>query len=302
MTQAWTPERVVAPELARSLIEEQFPDLRGSAVEPFGVGWDNTAYLVGGRLVFRFPRRSIAVELIEIEARVLPRIAPALPLEVPVPRWVGRPDRVYPWPFAGYEQLAGQVASDAGLDDAQRERAAPELGRFLAALHRIEPEGLDLPGDTIGRADMEGRANRLLQRIDALASRGLVADPAPLRRLVEVSPMRPPPAVAALCHGDLYARHLLVDEAGRPCGVIDWGDVHAGHPAVDLNIAHGFLPPAARSAFLDAYGPVDDRSWAFARLRALWYCAILMLYGQEMGDAALVREARRSLGYVLAEG
>ena len=35
-------------------------------------------------------------------------------------------------------------------------------------------------------------------------------------------------------HGDLYSRHLLVDDAGRPCGVIDWGDCHVGDPAVDL--------------------------------------------------------------------
>jgi aminoglycoside phosphotransferase (APT) family kinase protein len=299
MTQSWTAEQVVTPELSRDLIGAQFPDLAGRPVEPLGVGWDNTAYLVDGRLVFRFPRRTIAVELIEVEARVLPRIAPRLPLPVPVPRWLGRPGQGYPWPFIGYEHLAGQVASDAGLTVAERERAAPLIGRFLATLHAIDPAGLDLPGDTIARADMTGRRDRTLERIDELAERRLIADAAPLRRLLAESPMRPPPAPPKPCHGDLYARHLLVDGGHRPCGVIDWGDVHAGHPAVDLAIAHGFLPPSARQGFLDAYGPVDDGWWAYARLRALFSCTVLLPYAQDVGDASLLSEAALGLDYVL---
>jgi hypothetical protein len=55
MTAAWTPEQVVSSELARNLIDAQFTDLRGCRVEPFGVGWDNTTFLVDSRLVFRFP-------------------------------------------------------------------------------------------------------------------------------------------------------------------------------------------------------------------------------------------------------
>jgi len=298
MTLSWTPGHVVSPELARSLIAAQFPELETDQVELFGEGWDNTAYLVDGRVVFRFPRRTIAVELIDTEVRVLPRIAPLLPLPIPVPRWPGRPDQGYPWPFAGYEHLPGRVASDAGLDDAGRERAAPVLGRFLAALHRVDPAGLDLPGDTIARADMTERADRMRERIAGAAARGLVGDPQPVLRLLDELPLRPPPAPARVCHGDLYARHLLVGEDGRPCGVIDWGDVHAGNPAVDLAIAHGFLPPSARGAFLDAYGPVDEGAWAFARLRALHYCTVLLPYADDMGDAPLLREATLSLRYV----
>jgi aminoglycoside phosphotransferase (APT) family kinase protein len=301
MAQVWRPEQVVSAALARSLVEAQFPDLRGLDIEPFGVGWDNTAYLVDGRIVFRFPRRAVAVELIETEARVLPRIAGALPLPVPVPRWPGRPDQGYPWPFAGYELLPGTVASDANLDAAARLQSAPVLGRFLAALHAIDPAGLEAPGDTLGRADMGRRLEMTRERIDALVARGLVADPLPLLRLLERSPTRPPAAEPRLCHGDLYVRHLLVTGGGRLCGVIDWGDVHVGQPAVDLAIAHSFLPPAARPAFLEAYGPVDPGAWAFARLRALFHAVVLMLYAHEEDDAALLREAGTLLENVLAD-
>ncbi len=46
------------------------------------------------------------------------------------------------------------------------------------------------------------------------------------------------PAVSpCLMHGDLYARHLLLDESFQLSRVIDWGDLHAGDGAVDLAVA-----------------------------------------------------------------
>ena len=67
MTPAWQPDWVVTSDLAKSLIETAFPALNPASVEEFGVGWDNTVFLVNNSLVFRFPRRRIAVPLIETE-------------------------------------------------------------------------------------------------------------------------------------------------------------------------------------------------------------------------------------------
>ncbi len=70
--QLWSPEQVVTTEMAARLIEEQFPEFRCAQIEPFGEGWDNTAYVVDKRYVFRFPRREVAAELIHIEAECVP--------------------------------------------------------------------------------------------------------------------------------------------------------------------------------------------------------------------------------------
>jgi len=51
----WDPDVEVGEGMAARLIARRFPELAGEPVEPFGVGWDNAAFLVGGRLVFRFP-------------------------------------------------------------------------------------------------------------------------------------------------------------------------------------------------------------------------------------------------------
>ena len=86
----WLPEVVVPTALALELVREQFPGL-GRTIEPIGYGWDNTAYLIDGDIVFRFPRREIAVPLIASKCS-LPALAPGcrcrpLPAEDAVPRF-----------------------------------------------------------------------------------------------------------------------------------------------------------------------------------------------------------------------
>lgn len=290
---------MVDEALAARLVAEQFPGLGGARVESYGAGWDNTVFLIGGAWVFRFPRREIAVELLQAEARILPRIAARLPMPVPEPIWLGQPSAAFPWPFTGYRRLPGQTACRAGLDDAVRARAAAPLGEFLAALHSIEATDLHAPADTLARADMHQRTPLLLERLAALQKNGLVADAGPWRALIESTPPPPPAATKRLCHGDLYARHVLVDPAGAPCGVIDWGDVHLGDPAVDLALAIGFLPRAARDAFQRAYGPIDADRWTLARLRALFHAVAVVAYGHDVGDAALLGEGLVAMRFTL---
>jgi aminoglycoside phosphotransferase (APT) family kinase protein len=92
-----------------------------------------------------------------------------------------------------------------------------------------------------------------------------------------------------LVHGDLHARHVLVGE-GRVTGVIDWGDVCVADRAVDLSLVWSFLPPAARPAFFEVYGPIDKAQELRARALALSLGSALALYGRAEGLAALERE------------
>jgi aminoglycoside phosphotransferase (APT) family kinase protein len=296
MTDPWTAERVVDLDLARVLIENQFPDLAPLEVQPFGQGWDNTAFLTTGSLVFRFPRRQIAVALMETEIRILPRIAPHLPVAIPVPRWVGRPDDRYPWPFSGYSLLPGQTADRRGLGERERRALARPLGEFLAALHANPP--VDLEPDTIGRLNVPRLSTKIRGLIPDLATLGLIDDPGPALDLVEVSQDLSPGTHRTPVHGDLYARHLILSEADTLAGVIDWGDLHVNDPAADLSIAWSFLPPSARDDFRRGYGTIDASSWRLARLRALHYAAVLIDFGRGTQDAPLIREGTQALGYV----
>jgi aminoglycoside phosphotransferase (APT) family kinase protein len=303
MTAPWTAERSVSPELARDLIAGQFPALAPVRVEAPSEGWDNIAYRVNGEWIFRFPRRTIAVDLIRTEVAVLPVIAPRLPLPIPLPEFTGAPEERFPWPFAGYRRLSGQTACRADLSEDQRVRAAAPLGRFLRALHTIPLEVASEAGagpDTMARMDVGARRGAVLERLDSLAAQGLLEDIGRWREIAESMPAGLPSDGPVLVHGDLYARHVLVDDAGAPCGVIDWGDAHLGDPAIDLSLACGFLPAAARDAFRAEYGLVAEHTWKKARFRALFSAVAILFYGADVGDADLVREGRAALRNVLS--
>src|SRR5512140_1583027 len=75
----------------------------------------------------------------------------------------------------------------------------------------------------------------------------------------------------ALSHHDLALEHILVDPSGeRVTGVIDWGDLALGDPALDFAGFAGACDAATLAALLAAYGSVDD---GFLR-RAAWYARL----------------------------
>ncbi len=285
--------------LARQLVATRFPEVAPQRVELLGVGWDNVAYLFDDARVFRFAQRAFAAQFLKSEAEWLPRLAPHLPAPVPVPRWYGEVPELHPYPFAGYALLTGTTACRAGLDGAGRAALAAPLGAFLRALHGIAVDASDrasAPGDVIGRTDLVRRAPLLLERLDEIGAALDAALAARVRAAVEaLATTSPWTADAVWVHGDFYLRHLLIAPGGDLSGVIDWGDLHLGDPALDLSIAWSFLPPSAHGAFRDAYGPIDDATWARARFRGLHYGILLLHYALATGDAALERAARVAL-------
>jgi aminoglycoside phosphotransferase (APT) family kinase protein len=292
----WTAELAIDAAIARAAIARQFPQLAELNVQPLGEGWDNAAFLVGDAYVFRFPRRRVAVNLIETELRILPALAQRLPLPIPEPRFAGVPGEEFPWPFAGYARLAGRPLTEVRIEEDAYEPAAVALGEFLRVLHAIAPASLPaLPRDTLGRFDHARCMPKLRGRFAELQAAGLIEDAAPLIAFEErIAPHGVRADRLSVVHGDLYAPHVLVDGT-RVTGVIDWGDVHVGDPALDLSIAFSIFPPPARAAFARAYGEIDERTWELARYRSVYSGALVAHYGHRIGDPGLVRAGLRSL-------
>lgn len=286
----WDPEFDVDENLARALISGQFPQLGGASIARFGAGMDNVAYLVAERYVFRFPRRSVVAPLLEREERILPFIAQRVPLPVPFPQFIGKPDLGYPWTFAGYERLRGTSACSVTLSLDDRIAMARPLGEFLRALHGIDPQaGIDagLPGDELGRLHHARRFPLAQQRFAELESAGLLADSRPFLAFLASHPPAEPREMQRIVHGDLYARHLLVNRERRLSGIIDWGDVHLGDPALDVMAAFSMLPASAYETFKTAYGGVDDQTWLLAKYRAVYHGCLVAHFGMHINDAAL---------------
>ena len=301
----WSPEVVVGEELARSLAGDRLPAFRDAPLRLLGEGWDSTVWLLGDEWVLRFPRREVVVAGFLRELDVLPRIAPLLPLAVPIAGVRGEPDARFPWPWSAHRIVPGREIPDARPDDAARVRHGRDLGRFLCALHAIDPAeasagGELLPVDANRRGDMPLRVERTAERLRAVEGLGLWSVPTGLGGLLDDARALPPYERFALCHGDLHLRHLLVSDAGDLCGVIDWIDVCRADPAIDMPLYWGYLPPAGRAAFHAEYGPVEPGQLLRARVLAVFLWATLLQYAHDVGVAALRREALAGLDLAVA--
>jgi aminoglycoside phosphotransferase (APT) family kinase protein len=294
----WDAEVVVDEGLARRLIGGQFPDVELRSLEPLGVGWDNTVWLVDEAWTFRFPRRTMVIPGLRNEIEHLPTLAPLLPLPIPVPTLIGEPTADFSWPFYGAPFLPGRELADAGLNEDDRAELARPLARFLRALHGLELD-VELPLDPVRRADMPFRVDRTRARMRELEAEAIWSAPETVEELLVEAGTLAPPEPVAICHGDLHLRHLLVGDDGLPAAVIDWIDLSRNDPAVDLVLFWAALPPEARDAFVAEYGEISDEQLLRARVLSIFLCGTLALYGRHEGLPALEREALESLGRTL---
>lgn len=110
----------------------------------------------------------------------------------------------------------------------------------------------------------------------------------------------------AWLHGDLHLANILVRD-GLVSGVIDFGHITSGDPAVDLSVAWMLLPLRCHGAFREAYeaasasvggpGVIDEGLWARARGWALSFAVGYIAHCAD--NPQLLRIGRRTLRSVL---
>lgn len=294
MSPQWEPEREISIDEAVSLIRTQCPGVDFDVARLFAAGWDNSVVLLDDEWVFRFPRRSIALPGIRREIDWLPWISDQVDIAVPVPLCTGDYGG---WPFWGGRHLPGTELAHS--PEINRIPVAAAVGTFLAQLHAIMPTGElptgDLPVDPFGRADSATRAGRARDVLEELAALGLWHGNDSTTAILDAAEhLGPVTGSPVLSHGDLYARHVLVDN-GEAGGIIDWGDLCLAVPAVDLAIAYSAFTGDARAALFDAYGSVDTETELRARTFAIFSAASVAHYAYDVGDAVLAAESLTGL-------
>lgn len=283
--------------LVRALLHEQHDDLASQPIVEAGEGWDNKHFRLGDDCVIRLPRRALAAPLIAHEQRWLPVLAPQLPLPVPVPLRIGRPGCGFPWAWSVGRWFEGEIAAslDAPVD---ADATARQLGAFLAALHQPAPP--EAPANPF-RTSLASRSAAFVERMHSLGQRvDHAAVMSVWQHLLAAGAWRGP---AVWLHGDLHPANLILRN-GRLAAVIDFGDLTAGDPAVDLAVAWMMRwPAAARHAFrtvLDARSPwMDEATWIRARG---WALALGVAYlAHSLDNPVMDAIGERTVAAVLAE-
>jgi aminoglycoside phosphotransferase (APT) family kinase protein len=274
--------------LARRLLAAQFPEWSGlplERVEPSGTV--NAIFRLGDGLAVRLPRVDGPTEPASKELEWLPRLAPPLPVEIPVPVAQGRPGEGYPWFWEVHTWVEGETVPVEEIDQVQ---AARDLAALVAALGRVDPTGAP-PGRGIPLAERDASFRRWLE----LYGRDPAVEAAWERALAAPRWDGPP----VWHHGDLDARNWLVRD-GRIAGVIDWGAMGVGDPAADVMVAWKLHSAAAREAFREALA-TDDATWERARGWVVSQAVAILAYYTPENNATLYREAESWLAVVRAE-
>ncbi len=290
-------EVAVDEALTARLLAAQFPQWADSPLAPLRHGGtDNAIFRLGADMVLRLPRHGAAAAQLDKEALWLSRIAPHLPLAVPVPLAGGQPGEGYPFSWSVCRWLDGEHPDPDRLTDA--EGVAKSLADFIRALRAVDAAD----GPTCGAHNFWRGAPLALRDSAvhaALAEAGDMIDAGAAAKAWEADLRAPAwPGPPLWIHGDLHPGNLLLNR-NRLCAVIDFGGLAVGDPACDLLAAWYLFPRDWRDVFRAALD-VDDASWARGRGWALSMALIALPYYKKIAPS-IAAISLRVIDAVLAD-
>jgi aminoglycoside phosphotransferase (APT) family kinase protein len=279
--------------LVARLVRSQFHEwaaLPLVPVEPSGT--DHAMYRLGDERVVRLPRRAQTVAHVERDRQWLPWLANQLPVPISVPLVVGAPEFGYPCAWSIYAWLPGHPVVFGEIDDMRS--LVSQTAEFVQALRAIDATNGPEPttrGISLKLTDPFVRAaiDECGDSIDRDAA--LVA----WNATMQLPEWSGPPT---WLHGDILPGNMLVDDAGRLCGIIDWGCMGVGDPVCDTEIAWNLFDAESRALYRELLG-VDDDDWARGRGWALR--GVLGIEYYRVTNPRFAAQARREFETALAD-
>ncbi len=284
-----------------TLIERNFPQVTVQTVLPITRGWDSFVLEVNGELIFRFPMREDVVAYLQKETRLLPILEPALSTPIPHFEYFGRGDANYPYMFVGYHKLDGLALDNENITSEQLAALEPALATFLSQLHSFPvaqavQAGVQDHTPEQWRELYRERYVDLQQRVFPLLDAELCAKAEQVwenflenRTIFTFQPR--------LIHCDLGCEHIFCNpERGILTGVIDWGDVSIGDPALDFVGLHSRHSRDFTERVMAHYqGMIDAAFWQRMNFYLRYGPFSKLLYGAYSGSERIIAQGIEEL-------
>ena len=279
-------------QLVQRLLAIQFPKWAKLPIKQVvSAGTNNALYKLGEDMVVRLPRIESAVKHIDTERTWLPRLAPQLPVAVPLPLGLGTASEGFPWPWTIYTWLDGVNPEADHL--VEPGLLAQDIADFILAMQKVEL----LDGPPARRGEPLQTQN-LQVRQALIALEGVIDTGAATKTWKECLKLpawyKPPVWV----HGDLMPGNLLI-VSNRLSAVVDFEGVGMGDPACDLIVAWNLLPANVRDDFRNTVS-VDDATWERGKGWAFSMAIIQLPYYKDT-NPIMAANARYVIGEVLAD-
>lgn len=281
--------------LVNHLVSTQFPKWGNLPIGPVEFdGHDNRTFHLGEHMLVRLPSAERYAQQVEKEHRWLPKLAPLLPLSIPVPLAMGVPADGYPWHWSIYQWLEGENATIERITDLRK--FAVTLAQFLAALQQVDIIGGPLPGahnffrggllsvydEEVRQAILDLRGKIDAENVTSIWEYAIAT-------IWQNSPV--------WVHGDISSGNLLVKD-GQLSAVIDFGCSAVGDPACDLSIAWTFFKGESRKAFRATLA-VDDATWARGCGWTLWKALITLVNSYKLNLPEETKKSRQIIDDIL---
>ena len=288
-----TDQVEVPDELVRGLLDSQFPQWRDLPLRRLPpMGTDHQLFRLGDGLLARMPIYRASAGQAENDARWLPRLAPHLPVSVPVPVVVGEPTAAYPFAWSVVPWLPGENPDGRNVD---LERLAVELAEVVISLQKVDTTGGPAKGAGSRGGPLEPdpwvpkTIEALGDQIDGAAAMAVWS------AALEAGPW---PGDPVWIHGDLLPGNLLARD-GRLSALIDFGALGVGDPSADLMAVWTTFEGRSRRVFHERLA-FDEASWCRARARAMLPALTGVTYYRE-SVPAFAERSRRHIEAVLTD-
>ena len=280
---------VIEPRI-QSLIQQvqrAYPDIKITSVRWLDSGQNNDVLVLNDSWIFRFARHHLGAKNLATEVAVLQYLKGLLPLQVPFPDHSYLGDSDYDSSFMGYRKISGvplsrEWATTTHGNDLKT--VSVELADFLRILHALPiPQEIAkvIPFHNMNNywRNVFDRIQRLLFPYMRVAAQQQVRDH--FESFLSLSEHAD--IDVSLIHGDFGGRNILLSEDySRVVGVIDFGSVGRGDPAIDYAAVSTIHPKMLE--LMEIYDQ-DIRHYAS---RIAFYTGTFALqealYGAESGD------------------
>lgn len=285
----------------KSIIKElknQHPEFMNSLFTINQQGWANVVLVVDGQWVFRISRDREAGARLTFEKAILPVLKERLDVTVPDFQYSGS---VFGQLYVGYPLIPGEPLSKEmleSLSEDARKRCVKQIAGFLSVLHELDPEEAGLTDSGPGMQDFWNRFKDVcLNKMPAWLLSEEMQWVEELFMSFEIM-IKDHQIPLVLIHADFTEDHILFDEKSeRISGIIDFGDLQMGDPALDfagLSLSYGesFMMEVAKCY----QAGIDDGF--FDRIQQFYLQQVPMqglLYGIETKNEELIEQYKNRI-------
>jgi len=273
-------------ELGRRLLRS-FPtvDIRLPLLR-LGEGYASEVLESSNGIVFKVARNHVAQDSYAKEYQLLLFLADkSHGCRIPFPEFYLASSTDFPFGLLGYPKIAGSPLN-AETDAELLQSIAASIADFLLQLHSI-----DLSQSEIARLELESfpptvevvrqtwvNVTGWLQT--NLTETDFLAVQAYWRALEQFWELNAQPS--RLTHGDLWLENILVDRDTHTTGIIDFGSVRLGDPAIDFAVQR-YVGEEFRDEVIEQYRRLGGDVGADLDKRMAYLLALREIYGLEYG-------------------